>query len=128
VAASKPDVPVMVAVAVPGCAELAAVSVSTLPTADEAGFQLEVTPEGNPVMANIMFPLNPLRAVTPTDGFSVPPGRRVILPGAGASANDGASTVTVTVVEEVTEPKVPVIVTVEVPCVAELLATRVMGE
>jgi hypothetical protein len=118
----------MVAVAVPGCAELAAVSVRTLPVADEAVLQPEVTPEGNPVMANVTFPMNPLRAITPTDDFSVPPGRRVRLPGAGASANDGAFTVTVTVVEEVTEPKVPVIVTVELPGVAELLATRVMGE
>jgi hypothetical protein len=96
--------------------------------ADETGFQLEVTPEGNPVMANVTFPLNPLRAATPIDDFSLPPGRRAMLPGAGASANDGAFTVTVTVVEEVTEPKVPVIVTVEVPGVAELLAKKVMGE
>jgi hypothetical protein len=128
VATRAPDVPVMVAVAAPGCAELPAVKVRMLLVGDEVGFQLAVTPEGNPVMANVTFPLNPLSAITPTDDVSVPPGTRVMLPGAGVSVNDGAFTVTVTVVETVTESKVPVIVTVVVPGVTELLAAKVIVE
>lgn len=128
VADSAPDVPVMVAVAAPGCAELVAVSVRTLPVADEAGFQLAVTPEGKPAMEKLTLPLNPLSAPTATEVLSEPPGKRVMLPGAGISVKDGASTVTVTVVDAVIEPEVPVIVTVEVPGVAELLAVKVIDE
>jgi len=128
VAESEPDVPVMVAVAAPSCAELAAVRVRTLPMADEAGFQLEVTPEGKPAMEKLTLPVNPLSAPTVTEVLSEPPGKRVMLPGAGVSVNDGATTVSVTVVDAVIEPEVPVIVTVEVPAVAELLAVKVMDE
>jgi hypothetical protein len=118
----------MTAVAVPGCAELAEVRVRTLPVADDAGFQLGVTPEGNPAIEKLTLPLNPLSATTVTEVLSEPPGKKVMLPGAGVSVNDGAFTVTVTVVDAVVEPEVPVIVTVEVSGAAELLAAKVMDE
>jgi hypothetical protein len=51
-----------------------------------------------------------------------------MLPGAGTTVNDGVFTVTVIVVDAVVVPEVPVIVTVEVPGVAELLAAKVMYE
>jgi hypothetical protein len=127
-ATRAPDVPVMVAFAVPGCAELAAVSVRTLPVADEVGFQLAAIPEGKPAMEKLTLPLNPLSGLTATDEFSEPPGRTVMLPGAGTTVNDGVFTVTVIVVDAVVVPEVPVIVTVEVPGVAELLAAKVMYE
>jgi len=128
VAVSKPETPVMVAVAVPGCTEPSAVSVRTLPVADEVGFQLAVTPEGNPATEKLTLPLNPLLALTETEVGFEPPGKKVMLPGVGMSVKDGALTVTVRVVDSVVDPKVPIMVTVEVPGVAELLATKVMDE
>ena len=104
VAESKPDVPVMVAVVVPGCTVLSAVRVRMLLVADEAGFQPAVTPEGSPVMENVTFPLKPLRGVTAIDDLSEPPGRRVMVPGAGVTVKAGAVTVSVNAVEAVTAP------------------------
>ena len=92
VADSAPDVPVMVAVAVPGCAELSAIRVRMLPVADEAGFQLDVMPDGRPAIEKVTTPLNPLAPIIPTDDFSVPPGK-ITMPGVGVSVNDGAPTV-----------------------------------
>ena len=104
VAVSAPEVPVMVAVVVPVCTELAAVSVRTPAVADETGFQLAVTPEGKPAMEKATVPLNPFTPTIPTVDFSVPPGNKVILPGAGASVNEGAVTVSWNVAVVVTEP------------------------
>ena len=120
--------PVMVALDVPGCEELAAVSVSTLPVADDAGFQLAVTPAGNPAMEKLTLPLNPSAGFTAIKDFSESPGRKVMAPGADTSVNDGVFTVTVRVVDAVIEPKAPVIVTVEVPGFAELFAAKVKYE
>lgn len=66
VAESAPDVPVMVAVVVPGGTELFAVSVRTLLVVEDAGFQLPVTPAGSPVTENVTLPVNPLAPMTPT--------------------------------------------------------------
>jgi len=121
-------VPVTVAVAVPSCAELVAAKVRTLPVADETGFQLAVTPVGSPAMEKFTLPLNPLIAFTATEVFSEPPGEKAMPLGAGAIVKDGVFTVTVMVMVLMVEPEDAVIVTVEVPGVAELLAATVMDE
>jgi hypothetical protein len=59
VAISAPEVPVMVAVVVPGVAEFVAVSVSTLDPVVGFGLHDAVTPLGSPVTAKLTLPLNP---------------------------------------------------------------------
>jgi hypothetical protein len=71
------------------------------------------------------MPLKPFKSFTVTAVFAEAPCDRFILAGAAESARPGALTVSGNVVAAVSDPLVPVIVTVEVPGVAELEALSV---
>jgi hypothetical protein len=134
VADRLPLVPFMVTVTVPVAAELLAVSVSvevTLPSAEgvtELGENDAVTPEGSPdalsVTAELKLPLLETVIVLAPDA----PCATDRLPGESDSEKDGVPlpvTVSAIVVLAVRLPLVPVMVTVDEPAVAELLALSV---
>jgi hypothetical protein len=123
-----PEIPVTITVNAPVVAVLLAVSVSTLEFVEDVGLNAAVTPLGKPVAVKATLPVKPPMSVTETvsvplapcltdseedDGFRLNP--VVIL----------ASTVRAIVVLAVVLPDVPVIVTVEEPAVAVLLAVKV---
>jgi hypothetical protein len=115
-----PEVPVMVSVADPVVAFAAALKV-TVP-----GLKVAITPEGKPVAANVIAPLNPFCGTTVMVLAPLAPGRTLKLVGDAVSAKlGGAATVKLTVAVLCKVPDVPVIVTVEFPSVAEALAVRV---
>lgn len=62
-ALSVPDVPVMVAVALPAAAALLAAKVTALDAVAVAGLKVAVTPEGRPEAASLTDPLNPFCAL-----------------------------------------------------------------
>src|SRR5215472_7456034 len=124
----EPEVPLMVTVNAPVVAVLLAVNVTTL--LPVVGFvpNAAVTPLGKPEAARVTLPVNPPVSVTvmvsvalapcvtesdDADGDSVKPG--VVL----------AATLSVMLVDAVVEPEVPLMVTVNVPVVAVLLAVNV---
>jgi hypothetical protein len=125
-AVSVPEVPVIVTVARPVVAVLVAVNVRTLEPV--AGFvpKLAVTPAGRPVAVKVTLPVKPLAAVTLTVSGALAPCVTDSTAATGASVKlGGAFTVTAIVVEAVSDPDVPVIVTVAGPVVAVLVAARV---
>lgn len=109
VAERAPEVPVMVARALPNGAEFAAVKVTTPALPDDAGFHAAVTPAGRPEIEKLTTPLNPFTA---TVAFAMLPGVRERMPGEGVSVKEGAITVNVNEVDAVIAPEVPVTVTV----------------
>src|ERR1700722_9925025 len=110
---------------VPAAAELLAVSVSTLDAV--AGFVPKdaVTPLGRPDAARVTLPLNPPAPVTVMVSETLLPRTTLKVDGEGESVKFGLVTVNATVVLAVRLPEVPLIVTVDVPAVAELLAVSV---
>lgn len=125
VAVSDPAVPVMVAVADAGAAELLAVRVSVLLPPAGLGERDEVTPLGRPLTAKFTGLANPFCGTTMTTEFAELPGLRLTLPGAAAREKFWAFTVSAIVVEALRLPDVPVIVTTAFPGVAALLAVNV---
>jgi hypothetical protein len=123
-----PEVPVTVTVNAPVVPVLLAVSVSTLELVEDAGLNEAVTPLGSPEAANETLPVNPPVSVTvivsvpllpwltdrvDTEGLRVKPD--VVL----------GLTVSAIVVLAVVLPEVPLMVTVDEPTVAVLLAVNV---
>jgi hypothetical protein len=127
-----PDVPVKVTVALPAAAEGAAVRVTfcAVPGVNESVAGLAVTPEGSPVIATETLPLKEFAAVARTLTFEpAAPATRVSDVGDTVSEKSGGGggveTVTVTVVEWLRSPDVPVKVTVALPAAAAEAAVRV---
>jgi hypothetical protein len=102
----------MVTVAVPGVAETFAVKVSTL--APVAGFGLKdaVTPVGRPDAARFALPVNPFKPVTVIVDVTEPPWASAREAGEAPIVKLGKGpTVRTSVAAAVSEPEVPVIVT-----------------
>jgi hypothetical protein len=128
VAVSEPEVPVIVAVEVPAVAELLAVRVITLLPVVGLVANLAVTPLGNPDAASATLPVNPPMSVTVIVSVALAPCGRDKVDEDAASVKLGgvlAAMVRATVAVSVSEPEVPVMVTVEVPTFAVLLAVSV---
>ena len=120
-----PDVPVTVTVDAPAAAVLAAVKVSAL-LPDVIAPKVAVTPVGRPDAANATVPLKPFVGTTVMVLAPLAPGRTLRLVGDAVSAKlGGAATLKLSGVVLCRPPDVPVIVTVEVPKMAEVLAVRV---
>jgi hypothetical protein len=123
---SEPEVPVIVTGADPADAVLLAVSVRMLdPGVIGLAEKVAVTPLGSPVADKVTLPSNAFDGVTITVDFPAPPGTRLIVPGAAASAKPGVLTVRSNVVVSVRPPETPVTVINCVPGVAEALAVSV---
>lgn len=122
------EVPWMVIVAVPIVAELLAISVSVLLPVVGLVPNAAVTPLGIPDAVRVTGPVNPPTSVTLM--VSVPPASRAIVNADAEGANvklpvPAEPTVSATEVDAVSVPEVPVIVTVDVPATAVLLAANV---
>jgi hypothetical protein len=119
---------VTVTVNAPVVAVLLAVSVSTLELVEDAGLNAAVTPLGNPVAANETLPVNPPVSVTVTVSVPLPPCATDNEDAEGLRVKPDvalALTVSTMVVLAVVLPEVPVMVTVDEPAVAVLLAVSV---
>lgn len=124
-----PEVPVMVRVEVPAAAVLLAVSVNALLLMAGLVPNEAETPFGSPEMERLTLPLNePVSTIVIVSAPLFPSvNDRDVLEGASTKLpDDFAAIVSAMVVEAVNVPDVPVIVTTEVPGVAELLAVNVI--
>lgn len=104
------------------------VAVSVITPVKDAEFVLNaaVTPLGSPEAVSKTVPLNGLTSVIAMVSVAVLPGRICNVAGEGASAKlPAVFTVRPTLALEVSEPEVPVILIVELPATAELLAVNV---
>jgi hypothetical protein len=123
-----PEVPVMVTVTGPPViAVLAAVSINTLELVAGLVAKDAVTPLGRPDAARFTLPVNPLAAVTAMVSVALLPWITDRLVGLDERVKLGAAlTVRATVVDALSAPEVPLIVTVTgPPTVAVLLAASV---
>jgi hypothetical protein len=123
-----PEVPLIITVTVPAVALLLAASVNVLVLVAPLGLKDAVTPLGRPVADKATLPLNPFCGVTVIKLVPLAPCAIVTLLGDAESvkfAVGRAFTVSETVVLFDRLPDVPVIVTVDVPVVAVLLAVNV---
>lgn len=119
-----PDVPVMVTVVVAAAAVLDAVNVTLRVV--PAGPKVAVTPDGSPEAASATVPLNPVCAFTAILLAVLAPRLRLTLAGVAERVKlGGTAMVSAMVVLLVTEPDVPVTVTVEAPDVAFAAAFNV---
>ena len=126
VAVSVPDVPVMVSVEVPAADVLPAVSVSTLVPVVGLVPNAAVTPLGKPDAARVTPAVNPPTSVTVIVSVALPPWARDSVEAEGAIVKlEAGLTVSAMVVAVDRVLEVPVIVTVDVPIVAVLLAISV---
>jgi hypothetical protein len=127
-AVNAPEVPVMVTVPGPATvAVLLAVSVSTWVPVTVPEAKLAVTPLGSPEAARVMLPLNPPTSVTEIVLVPIAACAMDNVLGDAESVKPGAMlTVSAMVVDAVSVPEVPVMVTVTgPPTVALLLAISV---
>jgi hypothetical protein len=126
VATRLPEVPVMVAVAMPTFAALLAVNVSRLDKV-EVGFGAKdaVTPLGSPEAVRFTLPMNPFSGDTAMVALPEPPWIKFTSPGASSMVKACARTVNERVVDTVRAPEIPVMVTVALVGVAVLLAFSV---
>jgi hypothetical protein len=127
-AVSEPEVPEIVTVDVPTVAEELAVKVTTLDPVVGLVPNVAVTPEGSPEAARVTLPANGLTSVTVIVSVPLAPCAMDSADAEGFSVKlpvDAAVTVSAMVVDAVSEPEVPEIVTVDVPTVAEELAAKV---
>src|SRR4029077_4156693 len=123
-----PDVPVIVTVDVPAAAVLLAASVNVLVLVVLMGLKDAVTPMGRPVADKLTLELKPFCGATVIVLVPLAPCAIVTLLGDAESVKLGtgtAFTVRETVVAFDKLPDVPVIVTVDVPAAAVLLAASV---
>jgi hypothetical protein len=128
VAVSEPEVPVIVTVAAPTVAVLLAVSVSTLVEVVGLVANAAVTPEGKPDAARVTEPVNGLTSVTVMVFVPLAPCAIDCVVAEGLSVKlpvAAAVTVNAMVVVAVSEPEVPLMVTVAAPTVAVELAVKV---
>lgn len=126
VAVTLPEVPVIVTVAVPVVAVLLAVNVSTLLPVVGLVPNAAVTPLGNPDAARVTLPVNPPASVTVIVSVALLPRVTARVEAERESVKlDAGITVSAMVVVAVTDPEVPVMVTVEPPAAAVLLAVNV---
>jgi hypothetical protein len=120
---------VTVTVAAPVVAVLEAVKVRVLVPVVDVGLKLAVTPEGKPLALSATLPVNPPEGATVTVLVDVPPCATDTLAGlADREKLEGPLTVRVRVAVWVSEPLVPVTVTVAAPvaAVAEAVKVRVL--
>jgi hypothetical protein len=118
--------PVIVTVEVLALANALAFRVNVLVVVPGFGLKAAVTPEGNPVADIVTLPVKPPEGVMVIALVALPLLASDTLVGEADSAKLGvASTVRLTLVVCVKLPEVPVMVTVEVPRVAEALAVSV---
>jgi hypothetical protein len=122
------EVPWMVIVAAPVVAELLAVNVSRLLPVVGLVPNAAVTPLGIPEAVRVTGPVNPPTSVTLM--VSVPPAFRAIVSARAEGVNvklpvPEELTVRAMVVDAVSEPEAPAMVTVDVPTVAVALAVKV---
>jgi len=125
---SDPETPVTVMVLVPVVAVLEAVKVSTLVEVVGLVPNAAVTPLGSAEVESVTDPVNPPESVTVMVLLPLVPCFTVRLEGEAESEKLGvtaAFTVREIVVVCVSDPEVPVMVTVEVPVVAVELAVKV---
>jgi len=122
---SPPEMPVTVAVTVPAVAELLAVRVRTLDVVAGLGENAAVTPLGRPEAERLTLPENPYSGLIVIVDVPEVPWLMDTLPGEAARVNVGARTDSERVVVAVRVLEVPVMVTVAVPGVAELVAANV---
>jgi hypothetical protein len=118
----------MVIVEDPTVAALLAVSVTTLLPVVGLVPNAAVTPLGNPDAASATLPVNPPTSPTAIVSVTLLPCKRDRVGAEAASVKPGgvlATTLRDTVVVPVREPEVPVMVTVDVPTAAVLLAVSV---
>jgi len=121
-----PAVPVTVIATVPGAAGLPAVKVSVLVFVVLLGLKTALTPLGRPDAAKLTLALNPFLGETEMVVAPLVAGAMLRLPWEAERAKLGAAAmVRATVVVLVKVPEVPVMVTVALPAVAELLAVKV---
>jgi len=122
-----PEVPVMVMVDDPAVAVAAAVKVSTLVEVAGLVANAAVTPVGNPDAAKVTLPVNPPWSATVMVLVPVLPAATVRFAGDAESVKSGVAAVNVRtmVVVAVNVPEVPVMVTVDAPAVAALVAVSV---
>jgi hypothetical protein len=124
--ARLPEVPVMVTVEEPGTALPDAENVTVLLLAVLVGEKVAVTPVGRPEAVSATVPPKPLRSVMAMVLAPLVPGFRLTLAGVADSVKlSGAPMVSAIVALLLKLPDVPVMVTVELPVAAELLALRV---
>jgi hypothetical protein len=121
---TDPDVPVIVNVATPRVAVWLVVSVSVLLPVVGFGAKVAVTPLGRPVTARLTLPAKPYCPATKT--VVVPELPWPMFTPFAESEKLGAWIVRGTVVLALTDPEVPVMVTLVCPSVAVLLAVSVM--
>jgi hypothetical protein len=128
VVAVVPEVPVTVIVKAPVVAVLLAVSVSTLELVEDVGLNEAVTPLGIPAAVNATLPVNPPMSVTVMVSVPLAP---CVTDNEEAEALrlkpvvTLALTVRAMVVLAFVLPETPLMVTVEVPVAAVLLAVKV---
>ena len=123
-----PEVPVTVTIAAPVVAVLLAVSRRVLDPVVGLAPKIAVTPLGRPDAARVTEPVKLPTSVTVMVSDVLLPCVIAIVDADGASVKLGGTwttTVRATVVVAVRVPELPVMVTVEFPTVAELLAVRV---
>jgi hypothetical protein len=121
-----PEVPVIVTVDVPVAAVLVAVSVKELVVVADAGLKAAVTPLGKPDADKLTLPVKPFWGATVMLLEPLNPWATVRLLGDAERLKFGAAvTVREMVVVWVKPPETPVIVTVDVPVAAVLLAVNV---
>ena len=121
-----PDVPVMLTVKVPvGVAVLLAASVSRLLPVVGLVPNVAVTPLGRPVATRVTLPVKLPVSVTVMVSVAVLPCVTDKADTEGASVKPEPATVSAIVAVAVVLPEVPVMVTVDVPTVAEALAVKV---
>lgn len=121
-----PDVPLIVAVALPATAELLAAKVTVLVPVAVAGLKFAVTPEGKPETASFTDPLNPFCACTAIELTALAPGVRLNAAGVAESVKLGAAaTVIVILAVPVSAPETPVSVRIALPGVAFVPARMV---
>ena len=115
---NAPEVPVMVAVTVPVAAVLVAVNVRVLVVVAGCGLKTALTPLGKPEAERVTEPLKPFDLVIVTVLLPLPPCVTVTLFGDADRLKSGVGagfTVSVTLLEWVVLPLVPVMPMVKVP-------------
>jgi hypothetical protein len=126
VAVTLPEVPVIVTVAAPVVAVLLAVRVSTLLPVVGLVPNVAVTPLGNPDAARVTLPVNPPTSVTVIVSVALLPRVTARVDAERESVKlEAVVTESAMLVVAVAEPDVPVIVTVDPPIDAVLLAVNV---
>ncbi len=115
-ALNVPDVPVMVAVALPAAAEVPAVNVTVVEPVAVAGLKLAVTPEGRPDAASFTDPLNPFCGLIAMELDPLVPAVRLSAAGVAERVKLGAATTVIAIVAVlVSAPEMPVTVSVALP-------------